>query len=68
MNEVVVNLQEVGNGNSGETRRRAGKLASTLQYLTIEEILETGLHDWLTKLLADIDDLGGRIRQDFLVL
>lgn len=68
MNEVVVNLREVGNGNSGETRRRAGKLASTLQYLTIEEILETGLHDWLTKLLADIDDLGGRIRQDFLVL
>ena len=68
MNEVVANLREVGNGNSGETRRRAGKLAATLQFLTIEEIMETGLHDWLTKLLADIDDLGGRIRQDFLVL
>ena len=68
MNEVVANLQKVGNGNSGETRRRAGKLAATLQYLTIDEILEIGLHDWLTTLLADIDDLGGRIRQDFLVL
>jgi len=68
VNEIVANLENVGNGNSRETRRRAGKLAATLRYLTIEEIAEDGLHDWLTRLLADIDDLGGRIRQDFLVL
>ena len=68
VNEIVTNLENVGNGNSHETRRRAGKLAATLRYLTIEEIAEDGLHDWLTKLLADIDDLGVRIRQDFLVL
>ena len=68
VNEIVANLENVGNGNSRETRRRAGKLAATLRYLTIEEIAEDGLHDWLTQLLADIDDLGGRIRQDFLVL
>jgi uncharacterized alpha-E superfamily protein len=36
--------------------------------LTLEEIADEGLHLWLTKLLADIDDLGVRIRQDFLVL
>lgn len=68
MNEVVANLSKVGNGNCAETRRRGGKLAATLQFLTIDEIVEIGLHDWLTKLLADIDDLGVRIRQDFLVL
>ena len=68
VNEIVANLANVGNGNSRETRRRAGKLAATLRYLTIEEIAEDGLHDWLTKLLADLDDLGVRIRQDFLVL
>ena len=68
VNEIVANLENVGNGNSRETRRRAGKLAATLRYLTIEEIAEDGLHDWLTKLLAGIDDLGVRIRQDFLVL
>ena len=68
MNEVVSNLQLVGNGNSAETRRRAGKLASTLRYLTMEEIAGEGLHSWLTQLLADIDDLGVRMRQDFLVL
>ena len=68
VNEIVANLENVGNGNSHETRRRAGKLAATLRYLTIEEIAEDGLHDWLTKLLADIDDMGVRIRQDFLVL
>ena len=68
VNEIVANLENVGNGNSRETRRRAGKLAATLRYLTIEEIADDGLHDWLTQLLADIDDLGVRIRQDFLVL
>ena len=68
MNEVVANLQLVGNGNSAETRRRAGKLASTLRYMTLEEIAEEGLHGWLTQFLADIDDLGVRMRQDFLVL
>ncbi len=68
VNEIVANLENVGNGNSRETRRRAGKLAATLRYLTIEEIAADGLHDWLTKLLADLDDLGVRIRQDFLVL
>ena len=68
VNEIVANLENVGNGNSRETRRRAGKLAATLRYLTIDEIADDGLHDWLTKLLADLDDLGVRIRQDFLVL
>ena len=68
VNEIVANLENVGNGNSRETRRRAGKLAANLRYLTIEEIADDGLHGWLTQLLGDIDDLGVRIRQDFLVL
>ncbi len=68
INEVVENLENVGNGNSAETRRRAGKLAAKLRYLTLEEIAVEGLHSWLTQLLAEIDDLGVRIRQDFLVL
>jgi uncharacterized alpha-E superfamily protein len=68
VNEIVANLENVGNGNSRETRRRAGKLAANLRYLTIEEIADDGLHGWLTQLLGDIDDLGVRIREDFLLL
>jgi len=67
MNEVVNNLAVVANEVSGETQRRAGKLKSDLQYARIDEILATGLHAFLTQFLDRVNELGGRISQDFLV-
>ena len=67
MNEVVNNLAVVANDTSGETIRRAGKLKADLQYARIDEILSTGLHAFLTQFLDRVNELGGRISQDFLV-
>ena len=67
MNEVVANLSVVANDISGETQRRAGKLKADLQYARIDEILSTGLHAFLTQFLDRVNELGGRISQDFLV-
>jgi len=67
MNEVVSNLQMVGDNQGGDTFRRAGKLRSELQYGDIEEILATGLHAFLTQFLDRVNDLGGRISRDFLI-
>jgi uncharacterized alpha-E superfamily protein len=67
MNEVVANLAVVANDISGETQRRAGKLKADLQYARIDEILSTGLHAFLTQFLDRVNELGGRISQDFLV-
>jgi uncharacterized alpha-E superfamily protein len=67
MNEVVSNLQVVGNDQSAETQRRAGKLRADLQYGNIEEILATGLHAFLTQFLDRVNELGSRISRDFLV-
>jgi uncharacterized alpha-E superfamily protein len=67
MNEVVANLSVVANEISGETQRRAGKLKADLQYARIDEILSTGLHAFLTQFLDRVNELGGRISQDFLV-
>jgi uncharacterized alpha-E superfamily protein len=64
---VVDNLNQVANEHSTETRRRAGKLCSDLQYGRIDEILATGLHAYLTQFLDRVNDLGGRISRDFLV-
>jgi DNA polymerase-1 len=50
-----------------ETLRRAGKLKADLQYARIDEILSTGLHAFLTQFLDRVNELGGRISQDFLV-
>ncbi len=65
--EVVSNLDKVKNDQSAETQRRAGKLLADLQYATVDEILATGLHAYLTQFLDRVNELGWRISQDFLV-
>jgi uncharacterized alpha-E superfamily protein len=67
VNEVCDNLEKVRNSRSGETERRAGLLRAELRYGRIEDILHQGLHGYLTGFLERINDLGGRISQDFLV-
>ncbi|NVM78362.1 putative alpha-E superfamily protein [Duganella sp. SG902] len=67
MDEVVSNLHEVRNDVSADTERFAGRLRAELQFGKIEDILAEGLHDTLTRFLADIYELGNRVSRDFLV-
>ncbi len=67
MREVNQILGLVGNAGSHETQRRAGEVYSRLRYGRIEDILQVGLHDYLTDFLTRTADLGDRIGQDFLV-
>jgi uncharacterized alpha-E superfamily protein len=67
MQEVVANLKMVGNEQSTETQRRAGRLHADLQYGRIDEILATGLHAYLTQFLERVGTLGAGISRDFLV-
>ena len=67
LNEVCLNLEMVRNSQSGETERRAGLLRAELRYGVIEDILSRGMHVFLISFLERINDLGGRISQDFLV-
>lgn len=67
MDEVVANLAVVSNDVSADTERFAGKLHAELKFATIEDILNAGLHNTLTKFLERIFELGNRISRDFLV-
>jgi uncharacterized alpha-E superfamily protein len=67
MDEVVANLARVRNEASTDTERFAGKLHAELKFGRIEDILEGGLHDYLTEFLECIFDLGNRVSRDFLV-
>jgi len=67
MDEVVQNLAEVRNDVSADTERLAGRLRAALQFSHIDDILEAGLHETLTRFLADINQLGNRVSRDFLV-
>jgi uncharacterized alpha-E superfamily protein len=67
MNEVVINLEQVANDQSGETLRQAGRLRADLQYGRIDEILQSGLHEFLDQFLDRVNNLGAGIGRDFLV-
>lgn len=64
---VVRNLELVANRQSEETRRCAGLLHAQLKYGRIEDILEQGLHEYLTDFMDRIYALGDGISRDFLV-
>ncbi|MGH8809086.1 MAG: alpha-E domain-containing protein [Noviherbaspirillum sp.] len=67
MDEVVANLAKVRNDVSADTERFAGKLHAELKFSKIDEILKSGLHDYLTRFLECIFELGNRVSRDFLV-
>ena len=67
MREVDQILGLVANARSQDTQRRAGEMHARLRYARIEDILEVGLHRFLTEFLERTADLGNRIAQDFLV-
>jgi len=67
MNGVLKNLGLIANRQSGETQRQAGLLHAQLHYARVEEILEHGLHEWLTDFMDGIYLLGDGISKDFLV-
>ena len=67
LNEVMNNLAMVSDDASSETRRRAGKLRSDLQFARIDEILANGLHAFLTQFLDRVNELGSHLSREFLV-
>ena len=67
MGQVVENLEKVGNDVSADTERFAGRLHADLRFHQIQDILDDGLHDFLTTFLERIFELGNRISRDFLV-
>jgi uncharacterized alpha-E superfamily protein len=67
MNEVLSNLAMVGNAETDESHRRAGKLAAELKFGRIDEILDTGLHAYLMQFLNRVNELGTLISREFLI-
>ncbi|MCB1938796.1 MAG: alpha-E domain-containing protein [Rhodocyclaceae bacterium] len=64
---AVRSLALVANDQSGETQRRAGRLYSELRYARIEDILASGLHEFLSDFMDRVEDLCNGVSNDFLV-
>jgi uncharacterized alpha-E superfamily protein len=57
----------VSNDHSAETERQAGLLHAQLHYARIGDVLDSGLHGYLTDFMERIYELGNSIGRDFLV-
>jgi uncharacterized alpha-E superfamily protein len=51
-----------------DSDRALGRLRSELDYLTIEEISQRGLHEFLDDLQIRLNDIGDQIFSDFFAL
>lgn len=67
MEDVVDNLARLSNSSSQDTERLAGKLHAELKFARIEEILEGGLHDYLTRFMEKIYEVGNGVTRSFLM-
>ncbi|MEY5028031.1 MAG: hypothetical protein RLZ63_346 [Pseudomonadota bacterium] len=67
MNEVMSNLSMVTSDSASQTIRHAGRLRAELAFGSIDEILATGLHAYLTQFLERVNVLGARISREFLM-
>ena len=67
MSRVYDHLRSVANAGSAETERRAGEVQAFLQFGRIDDIFETGLHEYLLQFLSRTRDLGERVARDFLI-
>jgi uncharacterized alpha-E superfamily protein len=47
-------------------KRLASELYARLTYADIEEVFQSGLHEYLTAVLHDIGELGARIQRAYL--
>ena len=66
LNEVETELDNIRRGDELESRRRAGALHAALHYDRIEDIFETGLHDYLNRFLLKNQRLIDAVHSDYL--
>ncbi|MCW8084528.1 alpha-E domain-containing protein [Sabulicella glaciei] len=63
----VLEMIAVGQGGRrGECHRLSGEITASLRYCKLSDILEGGLHEWLTRMIGRTAQLGGAI-EDFYI-
>lgn len=66
----LTELQEILDSLSGENGRPAQRLAAELEaglrYTVIDEVLETGMHAWISAYIERVNQLGHAIQQSYL--
>ena len=66
MDELYLMLASLPGENGRPAQRLAAELDARLRYTSIKEVLDEGLHAWLTDFIERVDDLGQAIHKSYL--
>ena len=50
---------------NNETEKQMGRLLSDLQFISVEEVIKHGMHEYLKSFQSHINDVGNRIYDDY---
>ena len=64
--QVNASLERIVGQNDAAAKRLSGELFVRLTHADIEEIFQSGLHEYLTDCLDDINELGSRMQRAYL--
>jgi uncharacterized alpha-E superfamily protein len=64
--ELQLILASLPGDNGRPAQRLASELEAGLRYTSIDEVLDTGLHDWITAYIDQIGRLGSAIHSSYL--
>lgn len=68
MNEIQTILDALPASSASEVRRRAGEIHSRLHYGRIQDVIQDGLHEYLTWFVETVNQLGEEISQHYFAL
>lgn len=66
---VLETLEAIAAGQGGrraECHRLAGEITASLRYGRLQDILDGGLHEWLTRMIGRTAELGGAIEEFYI--
>jgi uncharacterized alpha-E superfamily protein len=67
-NHALRKISGVAEGKfCNDAEKLAGRLLAELQFVTIDEIFEAGLHDYLDRLQTKLNDIGGALFHAYIV-
>jgi uncharacterized alpha-E superfamily protein len=64
---VIGTLDELAGKKQLECRRLAGQIYARLRYGRIDKIFQSGLHEFITKFIAENNRLGAAVAEQYLV-
>jgi uncharacterized alpha-E superfamily protein len=64
--QIIESMDRIRGQSDQSAKRLANELHARLSYADIEEVFQSGLHEYLADVLADIGELGNRIQRAYL--